>query len=74
MGSKIVYIVRKTVKLERHEVLADGEQIAEFKNKADAYDFVDLCQSRDNKAAMAANSGTIDDLAERFPAYFRNPE
>lgn len=74
MGSKITYAVHRTVKLGRFEVLADNEHIAEFVKQADAYDFVGLCQERDQKARNASNYGTLDELEARNPEGFRNPE
>jgi hypothetical protein len=48
--------------------------IAQFKFEQDAKDFIAMAEARQAVSRAALNHGTLEELEQRFPQDFRNPE
>ena len=68
VGTNIRYSVHNQSEPKNHQFLA------QFKYKADAYDFITMLQARDVKCSSMQNYGTLEELEQRNPDGFRNPE
>ena len=68
VGTNIRYSVHNQSEPKNHQF------VAQFKHKADAYDFIDMMKARDDKARNALNYGTLEELEARNPDGFKNPE
>lgn len=68
VGTNIRYSVHNQSEPKNHQF------VAQFKYKPDAEDFITMLKAREAKARASLNYGTLEELEQRNPDGFRNPE